>query len=134
MYRIHDLNIGEGLQFHTKQIPSNIRSFPRNPSVPPQIAPFDFGEEPANVGEVAMIVCMIAKGDLPLDMFWSLNNEPIMSGVNGFRMLRMNPRSSTLSIDSLDAAHRGQYSCVARNKAGFAEYHAELQVNGYCSD
>lgn len=101
-------------------------------SVPPQIAPFDFGDEPANVGEVAMIVCMVAKGDLPLDMFWSLNHVPIQSGEQGFRMLRMNARSSTLSIDSLHAAHRGMYSCVARNKAGFAEFHAELQVNGYC--
>lgn len=83
------------------------------------------------MGEVAMVSCMVAKGDLPLDMFWSLNNEPIVSGQNGYKMLRMNARSSTLSIDSLDAIHRGRFSCVARNKAGFDEFHAELQVNGY---
>lgn len=102
-------------------------------SVPPQIAPFDFGEEASNVGEVAMVVCMVTKGDLPLDIFWSLNKEPILSGVNGFKVLRMNARTSTLSVDSLDAIHRGLYNCVARNAAGFVEYHADLRVNGYCA-
>lgn len=77
-----------------------------------------------------MVACMIAKGDLPLDLFWSLNDEPILSGEKGFTLLRMNARTSTLSIDSLDAKHRGVFSCVARNKAGFAEFHAELRVNG----
>lgn len=99
--------------------------------VPPQIAPFDFGTEPANVGEVAMVTCMVAKGDLPIDLFWSLNEKPIVNGQNGFTVSRMNARASTLSVDQLDAMHRGNYSCVARNRAGFAEIRAELQVNGY---
>lgn len=77
-----------------------------------------------------MVVCMVAKGDLPLDLFWSLNEVPIVSGEGGFTVLRMNSRSSTLSIDSLGGIHRGRYSCVARNKAGFDEFHAELRVNG----
>lgn len=83
------------------------------------------------MGEVAMVMCMVAKGDLPLDLFWSLNEVPIVSGEGGFTVLKMNSRSSTLSIDSLDGVHRGRYSCVARNKAGFDEFNAELRVNGY---
>lgn len=77
-----------------------------------------------------MVSCMIAKGDLPLDLFWSLNEVPIVSGTGEFTVLRMNSRSSTLSIDSLKGHHRGHYSCVARNKAGFDEFRAELRVNG----
>lgn len=102
--------------------------FPRQ--VPPQIAPFDFGEEPTNVGEMAGVQCMASKGDLPIDIFWSLNAVPIVSGEQGFTLSRTNSRTSVLNVESLDAHHRGLYQCVARNKAGFFEIHAELQVNG----
>lgn len=98
--------------------------------VPPQIAPYDFGEEPANVGEMAMVTCKVSKGDLPLDLFWSLNDVALVDGHRGVKVSRINARSSTLSIDVLDATHRGNFSCVARNRAGFAEFRAELQVNG----
>lgn len=101
--------------------------------VSPQITPFDFGfgDEPANTGDIAGILCMVARGDLPVDIFWNLNSQPIVTNENGFTITRMNMKTSSLSIDSLDAIHRGTYSCIARNKAGFAEYHTELQVNGY---
>lgn len=99
--------------------------------VPPQIAPFDFGDEPANVGEVAMISCMVAKGDVPLDIFWSLNSMPIVTGHHSFSITRLNARTSALNIESLDAIHRGIYKCIARNNAGHTEHHSELQVNGY---
>ena len=100
-------------------------------AVPPQITPFDFGfgDAPANTGEVAGIQCMV-KCDLPLDIFWSLNSAPIVSGENSFTITRMNPRTSSLNIESLGAKHRGVFSCTARNKAGFSEYHTELHVNG----
>lgn len=101
-----------------------------NCKVPPQIEPFDFGIGPANVGEMAMVSCMVIKGDVPLDLFWSLNSVPIISGQQGFSVSRMNARASTLSIDSLQAIHRGLYKCIARNSAGHAEHEAELQVNG----
>lgn len=99
--------------------------------VAPQIVPFDFGDEPANTGEVASITCAVAKGDLPLDIFWSLNSVPIINGQHSFTLIKLNARSSVLSIDSLDALHRGNYSCVVRNKAGFSEHHTELHVNGF---
>lgn len=103
---------------------------PCPPKVPPQITPFDFGEEPANVGETSTISCLVAKGDLPLDIFWSLNSKPIISGEHSVTILRMTARTSILSVDSLDAHHRGSYKCMARNKAGQSEHHSELQVNG----
>lgn len=98
--------------------------------VAPQIAPFDFGDEAANVGEVAGVQCMVAKGDLPLDIFWSLNSVPIVSGERSFLISRLNARTSALNIDSLDAKHRGVYQCIARNRAGFSEHQSELHVNG----
>lgn len=82
---------------------------------------------------MAGVQCMAAKGDLPIDIFWTLNGVPIVSGdtQQGFMVMRMNARTSALNIETLDAHHRGLYQCVARNKAGFFEVHAELRVNGY---
>lgn len=101
-------------------------------SVPPQITPFDFGDEPANVGEVSMISCMVTRGDLPLDIFWSLNGMPIVSGDHGMTVSRMNARTSSLNIDPLDGNHRGVYRCRVRNAAGTTDESSELRVNGYC--
>lgn len=99
--------------------------------VPPQIQPFDFGAEPANTGEVAGSFCMVPKGDLPLEIRWTLNSAPIITGEHGFSLSRLNPRTSSLSIDSLEARHRGLYRCIATNRAGSTEYSAELHVNGH---
>lgn len=100
--------------------------------VPPQIQPFDFGSEPANTGEIAGVFCMVPKGDLPMEMRWTLNSAPIITGEHSFSLSRLNPRTSSLSIDALEARHRGIYKCIAANKAGSAEYSAELHVNGLC--
>lgn len=73
---------------------------------------------------------MVAKGDVPLDIFWSLNSMPILHGQHSFSVLRVNARTSVLSVDSLDAQHRGVYRCMARNGAGQAEHYSALEVNG----
>lgn len=98
--------------------------------VVPLITSFDFGDEPSNTGETAGVSCMIAKGDLPIDIFWSLNSQPLVSGVNHVVITKLNARTSALSIESLASQHRGVYQCVARNKAGFSEHSSLLQVNG----
>lgn len=99
-------------------------------TVPPQITHFEFGDEPANVGEVASVTCSVARGDLPLDIFWSLNGIPVVSGEHSVTVLRPNARTSMLSVDWLDAQHRGTFRCMARNVAGQAEQLAVLHVNG----
>lgn len=98
--------------------------------VPPQVLPFNIGDEVYNMGDVLSITCVVLKGDLPLDMHWTLNSEPITSGEDGFTIMKLNSRTSYLSVDSLEAKHRGSYRCIAVNLAGLAEYAAELQVNG----
>lgn len=99
-------------------------------AVPPQIVPFDFGDTPINYGEMTTVSCLVAKGDLPLDIFWSLNGVPIVTGTHSISLSRMNPRTSFLSVDSLDAEHGGTYKCMARNGAGHADFAAILLVNG----
>ncbi|XP_070134571.1 cell adhesion molecule Dscam1 isoform X21 [Drosophila bipectinata] len=97
--------------------------------VPPQVLPFSFGESAADVGDIASANCVVPKGDLPLEIRWSLNSAPIVNGENGFTLVRLNKRTSLLNIDSLNAFHRGVYKCIASNAAGSSENVAELQVN-----
>lgn len=95
--------------------------------VPPQVLPFNFGQEVYNMGDVLSTTCVVLKGDLPLTIHWTLNSEPISEG---FTIMQLNARTSYLSVDSLEAKHRGIYRCIAVNMAGLAEHAAELQVNG----
>lgn len=94
----------------------------------PQIQPFDFGNEPINSGETVSIQCTILKGDPPLNISWSLNGVPI-SNSDGITIMKLK-RFSTLNIDSVQDIHSGQYTCTARNSAGFANHSATLNVNG----
>lgn len=79
---------------------------------------------------MATVSCLVAKGDLPVDIFWSLNSIPIVNGMHSLTVTRLNARTSALSIDALDAHHRGHYKCMARNSAGETEQTAALDVNG----
>lgn len=92
--------------------------------------PFSFGDETYNNGDSIGIQCMANKGDLPIEIRWTLNLFPINSGKSELTIVTLNARTSSLSINSLDAVHRGTYKCIASNKAGTAEYSAELRVNG----
>ncbi|XP_014598817.1 PREDICTED: Down syndrome cell adhesion molecule-like protein Dscam2 isoform X31 [Polistes canadensis] len=106
--------------------------------VAPQIGPFSFGDEAANAGEMATVQCAVIKGDLPVDIVWSLNGQPIdVSGAQTNQnydrqdiiVNRSNKRASTLTIDSVAARHAGEYSCTASNAAGSATHSSVLTVN-----
>ena len=75
------------------------------------------------------LTCTINKGDYPIKISWTHNNLPVDSKKD-VSVYRTNRRIATLSIDSVQAEHAGEYSCIAKNKAGFANYSAVLNVNG----
>lgn len=79
---------------------------------------------------MASVQCFVPKGDLPLNIHWNLNNRTISNGDLEISIVRLNPRTSLLSIGSLEGVHRGTFSCIANNKAGFTETSAVLRVNG----
>lgn len=106
------------------------QNFDYKPTVAPLIVPFTFGEEAAFPGDSNAVNCMIMKGDLPLDIHWTFNGHAIRNGERGVTIVRIKPRLSSLSIDSLDGSHRGMYGCVAANSAGTTNSTAELLING----
>lgn len=100
-------------------------------SVAPQIAPFSIGDEPANWGEAVSAVCTIVKGDLPIEMSWALNGEPITIENHGdISISSTGKRVSLMTIEAVSARHAGEYTCTASNAAGATSYSATLAVNG----
>jgi len=99
-------------------------------AVAPQIAPFAIAEEPANWGDSISVVCAILKGDLPIEITWALNGEPIRPDRSDINILATTRKNSILSIESVAARHAGEYTCSASNKAGATSHSAILAVNG----
>lgn len=95
----------------------------------PRIAPFSFEEGPAQTGQDMTITCSVPEGDLPLKIQWFLDMEPI-SQVTGISSSKFGKRSSVLNIESIQAKHAGNYTCMAENDAGQVRYSTELKVNG----
>lgn len=99
--------------------------------MPPQILPFEFGEEPANAGDTASVTCAISKGDQPLNITWMLNGRTIpRQNELGIALTSISKKTTILNIDSVSGVHRGTYHCVATNLAGSTNHSAVLEVNG----
>ncbi|XP_076173890.1 Down syndrome cell adhesion molecule 1 isoform X28 [Ptiloglossa arizonensis] len=97
--------------------------------VAPEIAPFEISEEPANWGESISVVCAILKGDLPIEISWALNGEPIGRDRSDITILATTRKNSILSIEAVAARHAGEYACSASNKAGATSHSSILAVN-----
>ncbi|KAG5890613.1 hypothetical protein JTB14_005123 [Gonioctena quinquepunctata] len=97
-------------------------------NVPPQIHPFDFGDESVDSGDMAIVNCAAIKGDLPISISWTLNGKPV-SAIDGISVVKTKPRVSQLTIDDVQAQHSGEYECIARNMAANASFTTNLHVN-----
>lgn len=96
--------------------------------VAPQILPFDFGTEALNDQEMAVVICTVTKGDLPVDIKWFFNDDFVSSGINGI-VLNNHKRTSQLTIETVSHHNQGNYTCVVKNEAGITNHTAALYVN-----
>lgn len=100
-------------------------------TVPPQIAPFAIEEGPVNWSEQVSLICSVLKGDRPMKIHWTLNDNVINSKTHdGIVISKTGKMISVLSIDSVTAQHTGNYTCVASNLAGTSHLSTRLSVNG----
>lgn len=97
----------------------------------PKILPFNFGEEPSYIDNLATVQCAVISGDTPI-MFQWLHNGALIPRNNDHGIVIHNSgrRISTLTLESIRAFNAGNYSCLARNQAGSSEQSAELVVIG----
>ena len=98
---------------------------------------FNFGEEELNLYDTVSAACTISKGDLPIEIWWTVIEaddpdlkEQIVTTSDGILISRNSQKISMLSIESVNARNRGNYTCHARNKAGETSVTAILAING----
>ena len=82
-----------------------------------------------NQGDFAQLTCVIARGDRPLSITWSLKGDIINSDPT-LTTTMLGTQTSILMISSVDYQHSGVYTCRAENSAGITTHSAELLVNG----
>ncbi|KDR18099.1 Down syndrome cell adhesion molecule-like protein CG42256, partial [Zootermopsis nevadensis] len=100
-------------------------------NVPPRISPFYF-EDGVTEGMRTQIMCTASQGDRPFNITWRKDLQPL-GHENGSDAPWINvsdyaPFSSILTINTVTSSHSGNYTCVVTNKAGSAEYTAQLSV------
>lgn len=97
----------------------------------PKISPFNFGDEPSHIDNLATVQCAVITGDTPI-MFQWLHNGVLIPRINdrGVAIHNSGRRISTLTLESISAYNAGNYTCLARNQAGTSTQTAELIVNG----
>ena len=78
---------------------------------------------------MATVICAITKGDKPLDIDIMFDGKPIQSE-SGVAITKSGKRGRQLTIESVEAKHAGEYTCVASNNAGSVSKSAVLAVNG----
>lgn len=102
--------------------------FPVFTAVKPFITPFGF-EENNFAGGAVQVNCFVSQGDSPLKIHWSFHGATLSTHL-GMSTSRIGERTSLLTIDSLMAAHSGNYTCTAENAAGSTSYTTNLVVSG----
>lgn len=98
-------------------------------TVPPKILPFTFGDRPLNAGQLVTVPCAVVEGDAPITLQWQFNGQTITQR-HRITVVQLGDRNVILSIASVDEKHGGNYSCIARNLAGYHAITDTLYVNG----
>lgn len=81
-------------------------------------------------GSAAQVTCLASEGDLPMDVQWHFRGSNVSSLGMGMSTTRVGSRTNLLVIDTVTPENGGLYTCRASNAAGFADYSAELLVQG----
>lgn len=75
------------------------------------------------LGERLTLTCSVTKGDLPLFMSWTVDGRPVgrePGAPSSPKTVQIDAYTSLLVVDSLQARHSGNYSCLVRNPAAEA--------------
>ncbi|XP_015786890.1 Down syndrome cell adhesion molecule-like protein Dscam2 isoform X1 [Tetranychus urticae] len=95
--------------------------------VAPTIMPFSFGGN-LQEGMRASVTCTITTGDVPIDIQWFKNGQPLTL-TNDIHLEKVDDFISTLIFKPLKQDHTGIYSCVASNEASSNNHTIHLSVD-----
>lgn len=98
--------------------------------VAPKISPFNFGPDSINLGDSISTQCSVTVGDSPVSIQWYLNGNIIANYFQEISIAKLGKKAVALAIDSVNIKHVGNFTCLAKNRAGATNYTSELIVNG----
>jgi PREDICTED: similar to CG31190-PB, isoform B, partial len=90
--------------------------------------PFSFGSN-LQEGMRASVTCTVTTGDVPIDIKWFKDGEPIKSSKGAIFLETVDEFISTLIFKPLKQEHNGHYSCVASNEASSYNHTVYLSVD-----
>lgn len=98
---------------------------------PPSITPFAFNTN-VQENQRSSVLCTISSGDLPVSISWLKDGQLLTPQLAQAKRIIIKPDSdqSTLKFASVRLEHAGNYSCLAKNRAGQASHSAQLVVHG----
>ncbi|XP_064480697.1 cell adhesion molecule Dscam1-like isoform X2 [Ornithodoros turicata] len=102
-----------------------------NVKVKPTIEPFSY---PPSIreGQRASVMCTVSSGDMPINITWYRDGEPIGPAnpqTRGILVSTVADYSSTLHFKSVRLEYRGNYTCVASNDAGTVSYSTTMVIH-----
>lgn len=96
-------------------------------TVAPKVSLVNTGSNPSFIDDFVQFICS-ANGDMPIRFEWGFNNDSISIldniKIDGTR------RSSTLTVETVEADNAGTYHCMATNKGGKDTSSSVLIVKG----
>lgn len=103
----------------------------QQPPQAPQITPFTFNQN-VQENQRSSVLCTISSGDLPVTIQWLKDGQLLSKSLADAKKITIKPDldQSTLKLNQVKLEHAGNYTCLAKNRAGVASYSAQLIVHG----
>lgn len=95
----------------------------------PSITPFAFNETVQENQRVS-VLCTISSGDLPVNISWLKDGQLLTQALATSKRIIIKPDSdqSLLKLNQVRLDQAGNYTCQARNRAGWSSHTAQLVV------
>ncbi|XP_037715250.1 Down syndrome cell adhesion molecule-like protein Dscam2 isoform X37 [Drosophila subpulchrella] len=90
----------------------------------PQVDQFQFNANGVNGGQAVRVMCMVSSGDLPIDIYWLKDGQPLLRSIYH----KIDEYTLILSLRQTTIGDSGNYTCVASNAAGSASRWSILKV------